>query len=127
MNKLHAYGYRALAAAATAGTALFTAKQALAQDFGLTSDFATDAGLPTAGPVQITTNILNWVLGVIALIAVILVIYGGFTWMLSGGNQDKVDKGKKILLWSAIGLTIVLGGWGITLYILGILISATGA
>ena len=68
-------------------------------------------------PRRVTVQIINIVLGFLGLIAVIIVIYGGFVWMTSGGNQEDVGKAKKILISGLIGLVIILLSWGITSYV----------
>jgi len=62
-------------------------------------------------------NILQWFLGILALIAVVMVIYGGFTWLTAAGNEERVDKAKKIISAAVIGLIIVLLAWAIIIFV----------
>ncbi|MFA6028101.1 MAG: Ig-like domain-containing protein [Patescibacteria group bacterium] len=89
----------------------------------------TDYGinLGDASPEELAVSIINWGLGILALIAVIIILYGGFVWMLSGGNEEKVEKAKKILRNGIIGLVIILAAWGIATYIINRLLDATNA
>jgi hypothetical protein len=57
---------------------------------------------------QIVLNIVNFILYFLGLIAVIMVIYGGITYVISAGNQESVEKAKKIIMYAVIGLIIVL-------------------
>ncbi|MFC1598265.1 Mbov_0395 family pilin-like conjugal transfer protein [Patescibacteria group bacterium] len=82
--------------------------------------------LSDRSPVEIVLYLLSWVLGILALIAVVIVLYGGFVWMTAAGNEEKIDKAKKILRNALIGLLIVLSAWGIVLYFLGVFGEATG-
>lgn len=84
-------------------------------------------GFGQASPEDIVVNIINWVLGILALIAVIMVLIGGFRWMTAGGNEEKVDGAKKLLLAAVIGLVIIMAAWGISIYAIGVLGGATGA
>ncbi len=98
---------------------LFAFKQVvLAQDFyGL-----NDLNLALSNEVEpksAIVNIINIVLGFLGLIAVIIIIYGGFVWMLSGGEAEKIDKAKKILKNGLIGLVIILLSWGIATFVVG--------
>jgi hypothetical protein len=70
-------------------------------------------------PKSAIVNIINIVLGFLGLIAVIIVIYGGFVWMMSGGEAEKIDKAKKILKSGLIGIVIVLLSWGIATFVIG--------
>ena len=63
--------------------------------------------LGTDNPNVLIGNIINFVLGFVGTIALVLFIYGGFTWMLSAGAPAKVKKGKDIIVWSIIGLFVV--------------------
>ncbi len=62
----------------------------------------------TTDPEKITTNTMNWALGLLGLVAVIIIIFGGFTWMTAAGNEEKISKAKKILTYSVIGLVIII-------------------
>ncbi len=78
-------------------------------------------------PEQIIVELINWVLGILALIAVVMILIGGFRWMTAAGNEDKVDGAKKLLIAAIIGLVIVMAAWGISIYAVGVLAEATGA
>lgn len=54
------------------------------------------------------TTIVNYFLFFLGLIATIMVIYGGFLYIVSAGDDGIKDKGKNILLYAAIGIIIVL-------------------
>ncbi len=69
-------------------------------------------------PREAAVGIINIVLSFLGLIAVIIVIYGGFIWMTSGGQEEKVNKAKSILKNGLIGLVIVIFAWGITTWVL---------
>ncbi|MFC1599933.1 hypothetical protein ACFL3T_02810 [Patescibacteria group bacterium] len=56
----------------------------------------------------IILNIVNFFLGFLGLIAVIMVIYGGITYVTAAGNQESIDKGKKVIMYAVIGIVIVL-------------------
>ncbi|MDA3802734.1 MAG: pilin [Patescibacteria group bacterium] len=64
--------------------------------------------------------VINSVLGVVGSLALLMFVYGGLTWMTSSGSQEKVKKGKDIIVWSALGLVIVFGAYGITRFIINI-------
>ena len=74
-------------------------------------------GLGEADLKDTVLNILNLVLGLLALIAVIMIIIGGFTWLTAAGNEEKVDKAKKIISAAVIGLIIVLLAWAIVIFV----------
>ncbi len=69
-------------------------------------------------PRSAIVGIINIVLSFLGLIAVIIIIYGGFVWMTSGGEAEKVNKAKKILKNGLIGLIIIILSWGIVTWLL---------
>ena len=73
--------------------------------------------ITTADPEEITTNTMSWLLGLLGLIAVIIIIYGGFTWMTAAGNEERISKAKKILTYSIIGLVVILTSWILVAYV----------
>lgn len=58
-------------------------------------------------------QVTNFFLGFLGLIAVLFVIYGGFLYVTSGGNNDKVDQGKKIITYAVIGIFIILASFAL--------------
>ena len=74
-------------------------------------------GLGDADLKETVINILNWLLGIMALVAVVMIIIGGFTWLTAGGNEEKVDKAKKIISAAVIGLIIVLLAWAVVIFV----------
>ena len=76
-------------------------------------------------PRQIAVQIINIFLGILGVIAVSLVIYGGFLWMTSEGNEDQVSKAKNVLKNALIGLAIILASWGIVTFIFRSLLPIT--
>ena len=77
---------------------------------------------PQTAIVDAIITILNTVLGLLGLIAVIIIIVGGFKYMASGGDADKAAKARKLLTAGLIGLIIIvfaylIAGWVVsTLY-----------
>ena len=61
---------------------------------------------------------LNWVFGIIGIVAVIMIILGGFTMMTSSGDPGKVKKGKDTILYGVIGLVVALLAFAIVNFVL---------
>lgn len=47
-------------------------------------------------------------------IAFLMIMYGGFLWMTSHGNEAQVKKGKDILTWTILGIAIIASAYVIT-------------
>jgi hypothetical protein len=85
-------------------------------DVGL--EFATATGLTTTDIRTVISRIINAFLGLLGLVMVTLIIYGGYTYMMARGRQEEVEKGKKIIVSAVIGLVIVLSSYAIASFIL---------
>lgn len=81
-------------------------------------DPGTTLGLTSADLVTTVINIINWALGLLAIIAVALIIYGGYYWLTAAGNEERVTKAKKIILNTVIGLVIILLAWAIVNFVI---------
>lgn len=63
-------------------------------------------------------RIINVALGFLGVIALGLIIYAGFLWMTSNGEEDKITRAKKILVSASIGLAVILASWAIATFII---------
>lgn len=63
---------------------------------------------------------INIALGFLGVVTVVMIIYGGFLWLTSGGADEKITKGKNVIIWAAIGAIIITIAWTISSYILQI-------
>jgi hypothetical protein len=77
-------------------------------------------------PRTMAAQIINVILTLLGIVAVVIVLLGGFKWMTAAGNEDKVSEAKKLLGAGVIGLVIILAAWGIANFVLEQLMGATG-
>lgn len=68
-------------------------------------------------PQQVIGNIIKTGMGVIGTIALIMFIYGGILWMLSMGNAERSKKAIDILIWSALGVIVILASYAIVSFL----------
>ncbi|MDZ7798819.1 MAG: pilin [Patescibacteria group bacterium] len=92
---------------------------ALAQTSYSIGDIGGEVGLGTADLRDTVVNIIQWVLGILALVAVVMIIIGGFQWMTAAGNEERIEKAKKVISAAVIGLIIVLLAWAIVIFVAG--------
>ncbi len=60
---------------------------------------------------SLKSTILKWVnffLGFFSLLAMIALIFAGFLYVTSAGNDEQAQKAKKIIIWVVIGIIVVL-------------------
>jgi hypothetical protein len=70
------------------------------------------ADLPT-----VIGTVINAALTLVGLFFLILMVYAGYLWMTARGESDQVDKAKKIITGTVIGLVIVLSAYAITTFV----------
>jgi len=71
----------------------------------------TDEGASSSSLLSTITTAINWILGMLALIALCICLYGGFQMVTAAGDDGKYKKGMTILKQAAIGLIIVGIAW----------------
>lgn len=85
------------------------------QFFGLARNLVT--GNVCQSPGEKTVRVLQFILGFVALILVLISLYAGFLWMTAAGDSSKVEKAKEMLKNAVIGLVVLLSAEIITLFI----------
>lgn len=63
-------------------------------------------------------GVINIFLGFLGILATLIMLYGGFIWMTSNGNAEKIDKAKHTIINGLIGLVIILSSYAIARFIL---------
>ena len=102
---------------------IITVTPGMTQGPDIGTGYAANTGLVTAtetDPRQMAVDIVKYLMTFLGIIAVCVILYGGFIWMTASGNEDKVDKAKKIIIAGAIGLVVVLAAYAIVNFVIGI-------
>lgn len=60
----------------------------------------------------------RWILGIVGSLTLAMFIYGGFTFLISAGSKEKIDKARKIIVAAVIGLIIVFASYVIIQFVL---------
>lgn len=87
---------------------------------------AKELGLGTQDVRTTIAKIINVALGLLGIVAVCIVLIGGFKWMTAGGEQGKVDEAKKLITSGIIGLAIIVTSYAIAQFVINSLMTATG-
>lgn len=58
------------------------------------------------------------VLGISGSIALLMFLYGGFTWMTAGGAPEKIETAKNTLTWAGLGLAVIFGSYIIVNFVI---------
>ena len=79
----------------------------------------------SGGLVGMIQTIINVVLSIVGIIAVVVVIFGGFTYMTSAGDPGKITKAKNTIMYGIIGLIIALLAYAIVNFVMENVFSTT--
>lgn len=85
-----------------------------------TANETTGAGYNTTSETTLPERIgqiVQIVLSFLGVIFLILMIYGGYTWMTARGNEQEVEKAKSLIKNAVIGLIIVLAAYAVTKFV----------
>lgn len=69
-------------------------------------------------PAQAIGTVIKAVMGIVGSIALAMFIYGGLLWLTSGGNPDKIKKGKDVLMWAVIGMIVIFVSYNFVSFII---------
>lgn len=91
----------------------------------LPTSFGTATGLGTVEFEDVAGQIIRAALGFLGIIAVVIILIGGFKWMTASGNEDKVEEARKLIIAGIIGLAIILSAYAIASFVIDELVGAT--
>jgi len=75
----------------------------------------------------LVNRVLGGLFGIVGVVALLVFLYGGFTWMTSEGAEKKIKKGWDTMIWGALGLIIIFASFILVRFLLGILLTETTA
>lgn len=87
--------------------------------------YAADTGLASRDVRSTIASIIRVAMGLLGIVAVVIILIGGFTWMTAGGNEEKVGEAKKWIFSGIIGLAIILSAYALASFVINQLVNAT--
>ena len=102
-----------------------------AQDGGALGgiDSARGTGVPTNlmdGDGSIVSRVINIFLYIVGVVSVIMLIYGGFRYVISGGQKEAITSAKNTILYAIVGLLIAIFAYAIIRFVLGAALGLDG-
>ena len=70
------------------------------------------------GPDGVFTQVTNTVLYIVGIVSVVMLIYGGLRYVISGGDSKKVTDAKNTILYAIIGLIISILAFAIVNFVI---------
>ncbi|HHX99558.1 TPA: hypothetical protein GX533_02700 [Candidatus Dojkabacteria bacterium] len=99
---------KAIAGISSIGSSLYLASATFAQT-GADDALSYIDDIHTTGErdlMQFVRNLINWAIGIAALVCVVMLIFAGYSYITASGNEEKVQKATKTLTWAIVGLVV---------------------
>lgn len=119
-KKIYAFAASAFAAALMFPSNVLAVVSTTPPTQGSVGSYGVEVTSGIAGTGDLKTVIqggVNFFLGLLGIIAVIVIIISGFQWM-TADSEDKVKEARKRLINSIIGLIIIFAAYGIVFVVL---------
>jgi len=109
----------------------FLPKATLAQDVdelvwgGYHDDLMTTTGLSEKDPREMIVGFIRIALGFLGILSLCIIMFAGFKWMVSGGNEDATSSAKTMMFNGLIGLIIILSSIALVSFVINSILNAT--
>lgn len=121
--------YSILGAVTVLGVVIFIAQPALGFNGTVTDGVqaarGTDVPSVLLGDGGAVTTVVNALLFVVGFLSVIMLIFGGLRYIVSGGNASAVTAAKNTILYAIVGLVIAIFAYAIVNFVIGSLTGGT--
>ena len=94
-----------LAGATSIFSGLYLASATFAQDASSYLDGIT-GGVQGKSLDQLIYSLINWAIGIAALVCVVVLIFSGYKYITAAGDEGKVESATKTLTFAIIGLVV---------------------
>tara|TARA_B100001964_G_C14050177_1_gene516645 strand:- start:528 stop:872 length:345 start_codon:yes stop_codon:yes gene_type:complete len=58
-------------------------------------------------------SFIQGILGLFGALSLLMFVYGGFLWITSAGNMDKVKQGKDTIIWASAAIVVIFTSYAI--------------
>ena len=101
------------------GLAVFLVRPSLAVSGNTTVNLPNPTNASTFE--ELIQNIAKWFYYIMIPIASIMVLYAGFLFLTSGGDEEKIKRAKRTITWVIVGVAIILIGAGFITFVKSLL------
>lgn len=63
--------------------------------------------------IEFIITLINFLLGFLAIIALLVLIWAGYLWITALGNETQIEKSKKMILYTVIGIFLITASYAI--------------
>ena len=126
MRKLSFVFFAIILAVMVLGKAPARAQAPISSQELLPTNIGTEIGTNPTADVRVTVaRIIRVAMSLLGIVAVVIILIGGFKWMTAGGNDDQVAEARKIIIAGVVGLAVILSSYAIANFVIDQLASAT--
>jgi len=93
----------------------------------IVQEVAAEANLTDVPVGKVVAEVIQVVLGFLAIIFLVLTLFAGFRWMTAQGNEEEIKKASASIKTAVIGLVIILAAYTITYFIFRVLPFGAGS
>ncbi len=104
---------------------VMSATPVLAQTFDFGVSYGGQLGFGTREFRSAIMSIVNILMGFLGIIALVVILLGGFTWMTAGGNEDKIASARGYIVAGIIGLVIIFASYALIIFVINSMLQAT--
>lgn len=104
MNKIKNALYGAASAAMVLAPAVASAQVGVAQSN------AARSGLDSTSITTLAQQLMYWLFGILGFLAVIGFVISGILYLTAAGDEDQIDRAKKAMMYSIIGIIVAMLG-----------------
>jgi hypothetical protein len=69
--------------------------------------------------------LIKYLLGMMGAVALVYFVWGGIQWLISGGNAERVNRGKQIMINTVMAIFLAFGGYLITSFFVNDVLNVT--
>ena len=102
-----------------------TSSSAKGNILGAMQIFGANMGLSATDPRIIIARLVRTAMGFVGIVVLLMILSSGFSFMVAGGDEEKVKSAKRTFFNALIGLTIMLSAYSIVAFVLRSLSAAT--
>jgi len=86
------------------------------EDLGQASGYET-SGISQTTISSIAGTAVSVFLSILGIIFIVLMLYGGYLWMMARGNEEQLTKAKELIQAAVIGLIIIVAAYAVSYFI----------
>ncbi len=108
-----------------AATALVVSTQAFAVGGlreGISAARGADQPAELFGDTGVVSRVTSILLFIVGIVAVVMIVVGGFRYIISGGDASQVQAAKNTILYALVGIIIAILAYAIVNFVVGILV-----